>query len=167
MSNLIFKVESMKKTLFFTVLIAGIFFGCASNDRGVVVQKIDKDDIRNIIIKDKMVANYDMAQELVFSVVGEGVAPMDTISPAQARTLAKRAAMADGYRQLASKLYGVRINAKDTIKDAMLKSSVVESRVDGMIKNASISDIGMQDGLYKVEMEIRLDRAKWQELFAY
>ncbi len=109
----------------------------------------------------------DLNNEAVFFVVGEGVPPIDTVSPAQAQALAKRAAIADGYRQLASKLYGVKINAKETVKDAMLKSSVVESRVVGLIKNATLLNQEFKDGLFRVEIELKLDQQKWHELFSY
>ncbi len=103
----------------------------------------------------------------ILSAVGEGISPIDTGSPAQARALAKRSAVAYAYRQLASKLYGVKINAKDTVKDAMLRDSVIETRVTGLIKNAAIINQDFKDGLFRVEMELKIDKDKWQELFAY
>ncbi|ARR01724.1 LPP20 family lipoprotein [Campylobacter vicugnae] len=133
----------------------------------VVVQKVDKDDIRDIIKNDKMIPTMELDSEAVFTAVGEGIPPMDTVSPAQARALAKRSAITDGYRQLAGKLYGVKVNAKDTVKDAMLQSSVIEARVLGLIKNASVINQDFKDGLYRVEMELKIDQEKWQELFAY
>ena len=59
------------------------------------------------------------------------------------------------------------INAKDTVKDAMLKSSIVEARVHGLVKNAAIVNDEYKDGLYRVEMEIQMDKATWERLFAY
>lgn len=133
----------------------------------VIIQKIDKDDVRDVIRQEKMMAYGDNSEELTFGAVGEGIAPMNTISPAQALALAKRAAITDAYRQLASKLYGVKINAKDTVKDAMLKSSVVSSQVSGLIKNATVTDEDFKDGLYRVNVELKIDKSKWRELFAY
>lgn len=110
---------------------------------------------------------FETSPAAIFSAYGEGLPPLDTYSPAQARVLAKRAAIADAQRQLASKLYGVKINAKDTVKDAMLRSSLIESRVHGLIKGAAIKYDEYKDGLYRVEMEIQMDKRRWQELFAY
>ncbi len=163
----------MKRVL--SALAVGLVLGgCANTVAGlnqqpteVVVQKVDKDDIRDIIKNDKMIPTMDLESEAVFTAVGEGIPPLDTVSPAQARALAKRSAITDGYRQLASKLYGVKINAKETVKDAMLQSSVIESRVLGLIKNASVINQDFKDGLYRVEMELKIDQEKWQELFAY
>lgn len=160
------------KPLVFLLVMAGIFAGCAGSssspgNQEVVIQKVDKDDLRNIIKEDKMLTDMEIAPEAIFSVIGEGIPPMDTVSPAQAKALAKRAAMVDGYRQLASKLFGVKVNGKETVKDAMLKSSVIEARVNGLIKNAAVINQDFKDGLYRVEMELKLDKDKWQELFAY
>lgn len=162
----------MKRVLY--TLVAGLALaGCAnvsgSNQQPaeVIVQKVDKEDIREIIQNEKMIPAMNADNEVAFSAIGEGIPPLDTVSPAQARALAKRSAITDGHRQLAAKLYGVKINAKDTVKDAMLQSSVIEGRVLGLIKNASVINQDFKDGLYRVEMELKIDREKWLELFAY
>ncbi|ARE80166.1 flagellar assembly lipoprotein FlgP [Campylobacter helveticus] len=173
------------KNLFFMLLVAAIFGGCVPSatstaktnntanavDGGssdVVVQKVDKDDVRDIIREEKMLAPYDASEsELSFTAVGEGIAPLNTVSSAQALALAKRAAITDAYRQLASKLYGVKVNGKDTVKDAMLRSSTITAQVNGLIKNASIIDENFNQGLYRVNLELKIDADKWKELFAY
>lgn len=143
-----------------------------SNSQGteqeIVVQKVDKEDIRNVIREEKMLAlDSSIETDITFSAVGEGIAPMNTVSSAQALALAKRAALADGYRQLASKLYGVRVNGKDTVKDAMLRSSTITAQVNGLIKGANIVSESFDQGLYRVNVELKVDEAKWKELFAY
>ncbi|EAH6869366.1 MULTISPECIES: LPP20 family lipoprotein [Campylobacter] len=172
----------MKKVIFMFCLALG-FSACALDQRGakpaqaqatqaassdVVVQKVDKDDVRNIIREEKMLANDTSTDnDLTFTAVGEGIAPLNTVSVGQALALAKRAAITDAYRQLASKLYGVRVNGKDTVKDAMLKSSTITAQVNGLIKNASVVDQDFKDGLYRVNVELKIDADKWKELFAY
>ena len=136
-------------------------------NQDLVVQKVDKDDVRDIIREEKMVAYDNSDNELVFSAVGEGIAPLSTVSAAQAVALAKRAALVDAYRQLAAKLYGVKINGKDTVKDAMLISSTITAQVNGLIKNASVIDEFFDQGLYRVNVELKIDADKWKELFAY
>ncbi|WP_333803188.1 LPP20 family lipoprotein [Sulfurospirillum sp.] len=112
-------------------------------------------------------AMYDFSNEKSFVVYGEGIAPVHTVSPAQAVALAKRAAITDGYRQLGEKLYGVKINSTDTVKDAMLKDSRVTAQVNALIKDAAVTDATFKDGLYSVRMEITMSARRWQELFAY
>ena len=116
--------------------------------------------------QEKMIYDIEPA-DAVFGAVGEGIAPTNTVSHAQSLALAKRAAIADAHRQLAEKLYGVKINSKDTVRDAMLRDSTITAQVAGLIKNASIVEHDFKDGLYRVRMEMKIDQSKWQEIFAY
>lgn len=100
------------------------------------------------------------------SAVGMGVAPESTISPSQALALAKRAAIIDAYRQIGEKMYGIKINGKDTVKDMILTNSVVKARVDALIKNADIVETIYKDGLCQVTMELKLDGRTWSKILA-
>jgi len=91
---------------------------------------------------------------MVIGVIGQGVAPMNTSSPAQAYALAKRAAVADSYRLIAEKIKGVRIEGDDLIKNMMVKRSTVRTSVKAMVRNANIVETTFKDGLCEVEMEI-------------
>ena len=73
-------------------------------------------------------------KKMLISVVGQGVAPMNTSSPAQAYALAKRAAVADAYRLVAEKVKGVRVEGQDVIKNMMVKRSTVRTSVSAMVK---------------------------------
>jgi len=95
-------------------------------------------------------------ESVIISVVGQGVAPMNTISPAQAYALAKRAAVADAYRLIAEKVKGVRVDGQDVIKDMMVKRSTVRTSVQAMVRNSNIVETTYKEGLCEVEMEIIL-----------
>lgn len=94
------------KKFYFMLIIAGIFAGCTASTNSttaknpnspstsaqasdIVVQKVDKDDVRDIIREEKMLAPDVSESELSFSAVGEGIAPLNTVSSAQALALAK------------------------------------------------------------------------------
>ncbi len=96
---------------------------------------------------------------LRIDVVGQGVAPMNTASPAQAYALAKRAATADAYRLIAEKVKGVRIEGDDLIKNMMVQRSTVRTTVRAMVRNANVVETTFKDGLCEVEMEIVLSHA--------
>ena len=49
----------------------------------------------------------------------------------------------------------------------MLRDSTITSQVNGLIKNANIVEHNFQDGLYRIKMELKVDRNKWQEIFSY
>jgi len=99
---------------------------------------------------------------LRISVTGEGVAPANTISPAQAYVMAKRAATVEAYRLIAEKVNGVRVEGKDTIKNMVVQRSTVKTQVAAMIKNASVVETTFKNGLCEVEMEIELTYNQFQ-----
>lgn len=100
-------------------------------------------------------------KKMVISVVGQGVAPMNTTSPAQAYALAKRAAVADAYRLIAEKVKGVRVDGQDLIKNMMVKRSTIRTSVQAMVRNANIVETNFKEGLCEVEMEIVLSYAQF------
>jgi len=93
---------------------------------------------------------------LIINVVGQGVSPVNTLSPAQAYALAKRAAIADAYRLIAEKVKGVRVDGQDLVKNMMVKRSTVRTAVHAMVKNANVMETIYKDGLCEVEMEIAI-----------
>jgi len=98
-------------------------------------------------------------ETLRISVVGQGVAPLDAASPAQAYALAKRAAIADSYRLIAEKIKGVRVDGDDLIKNMMVKRSIIRVAVKAMIRNANVVETTFKDGLCEVEMEVVLSHS--------
>jgi hypothetical protein len=100
--------------------------------------------------------NYTITQNKIlrFRVIGQGVSPVNTISPAQAIALAKRAAIADAYRQLGERISGVRVEGRDKIQNMVVSSSSIRTYINTLIKNAKIVDSKSKDGLYEVEMEV-------------
>jgi hypothetical protein len=113
-----------------------------------VVKVVDKEKNKEALLS--------KSQKVRVNVVGQGVAPVHTVSPAQAYALAKRAAIADAYRIIAEKVKGVRVEGQDLVKDMMIKRSTIRTSVNAMVKNANIVETNFKDGLCEVEMEIVL-----------
>ena len=105
-------------------------------------------------------------KKIRINVVGQGVAPTMTSSPAQAYALAKRAAIADAYRLLAEKVKGVRIEGSDKIKNMMVQRSEVRTFVDAVIAEAEVIETVFKDGLCEVEMELTIDPKQWRSILA-
>lgn len=155
-------------------ILAGIgLAGCSFNgfssaskpSKEVVVQKVDRDDIIKVM-KEEGFSN-SLPEEVTLTATGEGIAPQKALSIAQAKILAKHAALAAAHANLAGKLYGVRINGEDTVQNAMLQNSRVTARVQGLVKNAAIIDEGFSDGIYKVTLQLNVTQEKWREVFSY
>lgn len=92
----------------------------------------------------------------VITVTGIGVPPTGTRA-AQAKILARRAAIVDAYRYLAEYVQGVNVDAETTVEMAMTQSDVVKTRVSAVVKGARIvpgSEKFTSDGAYEVTLEL-------------
>ncbi|MCX2717779.1 hypothetical protein OQH61_08550 [Helicobacter sp. MIT 21-1697] len=104
--------------------------------------------------------------EITLSAVGIGVSPENSLSPSQAFAMAKRAAIVDAYRQIGEKMYGIRVNAQDTVRDMMLQSSTIKTKVQALIRNAEVLETVYKDGLCQVNMELKLDGRIWHRILS-
>ena len=85
---------------------------------------------------------------------GAGVAPPTAISPAHAKLLAREAAIAMAQRDLAATINGVQVDAETTVENMMTTSSVVRTRISGLLRGAKIVEERYEDGACYVTMEI-------------
>ena len=95
--------------------------------------------------------------EAKITVQGMGVAPPTAMNLAHARMLARRAAVVDGYRQLAEAVQGVNVDAETTVENMMVTSDVVRTKVSAIIKGARVVAEGdIPGGGYQVTMEVAM-----------
>ena len=87
--------------------------------------------------------------------VGMGVPPRNAVG-AQARILARRAAIADAQRNLLEAVKEVQVDAETTVEQMMLTSDIVKTKVSAVIKGAVIVDEKALDGGYEVTMKMPL-----------
>ena len=93
----------------------------------------------------------------VIRATGGGVAPASARTMAQARMMARRAAITDAYRQLAEYVGGVNVDSETTVDMAAVQSDVIKTRVQATIRGARIVSEGQTgDGGYEVTMEVPL-----------
>jgi hypothetical protein len=140
------------------LMISLLFIGCASNQINKPLMSHEENE--NIILNKPEKKHTHI---LTLFVTGEGVSPVNAINAAQAKVLARRAAIADAYRQLAEKMYGVKVTAKETVKDLILKNSDVNTYVEGLIRGADIQAEKFENGIYYVTMNLKLDVRKWNK----
>ena len=96
-------------------------------------------------------------QDSTITVVGMGAPPARAWNQSQARMLARRAAVVDGYRQLAEIVKGVNVDSETTVENFMVTSDVTRTRVNALIRGAQvISERQTPDGGYEVTMRIAM-----------
>jgi len=91
----------------------------------------------------------------VLEATGSGVRPPDAVSPAQARLLAKRAAVADAYRNLAQLISEVSVTGDTTVQRFITTNDTVRLRVQAYIRGARVVDEKDDpDGTYTVTLRV-------------
>ena len=91
------------------------------------------------------------------TVVGMGTVPPNAVNPAQARMLARRAAVVDAYRQLAESIKGVNVDAETTVENMMIKDDVIRTKVSATIQGAVVvAEQEIPGGGYQVTMTVPL-----------
>lgn len=134
-----------------TLLIAGLpLMVSASNvttNVNVTVNAVDQVGANGSI-------NWDQG---VVEAVGFGVPSSTAKSPAQARLMARRAAIVDAQRNLLEAIEGVKVDAETTVRNFETTNDTVKTQVSGMVKGAKIvNEQSMPDGTYQVTMRINL-----------
>ena len=88
--------------------------------------------------------------------VGIGAPPAQPANMAQARAMARRAAITVARRNLLEITQGVQVDSMTLVKDFVVKSDIVRTSVQGVVLNAQVVDTAyMSDG--SVEVTIMMD----------
>ncbi len=164
----------MKKIALVTTLVVGSLFsgcctkGCYHNTRQTQPKPVIIDNVKSTAIKQGTTkCNISQTPGLKHNCIitveasGIGVAPISSISPAQATAMARRAAILDGYKALTEKLYGIKINGRETVRNMVLQNSNLRSKIAGIIRGASIEEEEYKNGMYKVIMSVKLNVRNW------
>jgi hypothetical protein len=99
--------------------------------------------------------NIDWTHQQI-KVTGSGAPPAGG-SAAQKRLMAKRAAQADAYRQLAEIVNGVQVDSETIVKDFVTESDTVRLRVSALIKAIPVgAERYLSDGSVEVDMAMSM-----------
>ncbi len=89
--------------------------------------------------------------------VGIGAPPERFAGRPQARPMALRAAQVDAYRNLLEITKGVRVDSATTVNDFTVASDVINTQVDGVVKNAKVmKQEYLSDGTVEVTVRMSL-----------
>ena len=108
----------------------------------------------NVQHEAKSIVTWEKGSNAAIEVWGVGYAPAN-VPAERGQGLARRAAMVDGYRQLAETIEGVQVDSETTMRDLAIESDVVKTNVKALVKGARIVDEhNNEDGSYSVKMTI-------------
>ncbi len=101
----------------------------------------------------------------VVTVVGIGAPPANAANAAQARAMAKRAALVVAHRNMLEVLKGVRVDSETLVEDFVTTSDRIRTDVQGIVRGASeMKTQYMSDGSVEVTIGIKLAGALAEEL---
>ena len=87
---------------------------------------------------------------------GFGLPPDYAISEAQARLMARRAAISDAQRNLAEQIAGVQIDSETTVQNLQISSDIIKTHVSALLKGAKVISESYEDGACHVVMALPL-----------
>lgn len=93
----------------------------------------------------------------VVEAIGAGIPSRMAKSPAQARLMARRAAIVNAQRNLLETIEGIKVTAETTVQNLETTSDTVRTRITGIVKGAKIADEQLlADGSYQITLRIDL-----------
>lgn len=97
-----------------------------------------------------------MLMSFLFLILGS---PLWALQPGQQKLLAKRAAIVDGYRNLAERIKGLKIDANTYVRDFVAEADEINTSLDTFIKGARVMGPARyyDDGAAEVTVEITLN----------
>ena len=138
-------------------LLAAIALGLSMSLTSVVPAFADDTNVSvevKVNQESKGIVNWEKGAAADIVVWGVGLPPVN-MPVARAQALARRAAIVDGYRQLAETVDGVQIDSETTMKELAIESDVVRAGVKALVRGARVVDEHANaDGSYSVKMTI-------------
>jgi len=139
----------MKQTmrLFFLVMMLILLYGCnvyTASSSDPVIEHASENAKDNRIV--------------TFTVKGKGVEPEAAITKGQARLMAERSAVADGYRQFVEKLSGVYVEAFSKSGYGTIDQDYLNTSTRSILRGVEIKEITHGEyGIAQAVMQLRIN----------
>lgn len=147
----------MKQFRFFLPVLAILFFltGC-NTYKASSGPATDSTASPGPVIKD-VKKEVDQNRIITFTVKGKGVEPESALTKGQARLMAERAAIADGYRQFVERLQGVYVEAMMSAGFATVDQEFIKTKTRSILRGVEIEEVTHGDyGIAEAVMSLRV-----------
>ena len=110
------------------------------------------------LVLEKAPANSTNNRIVTFTVKGKGVEPEGALTKGQARLMAERAAVADGYRQFVEKIRGVYVDAFSKGGFGTIDQDSIKTSTQSILRGVEVKEITHGDyGIAQAVMELRIN----------
>lgn len=137
------------------LMVMGLAFSfnvSIDNVESAVVEASSQDMVLDV----KGAIDWTKEDESNVTAIGVGV-PNPAMTEVQGKVMARRAAIIDAQRQLLEIIKGINVDGESLMSEAMIKSDVVKTKINGLLYGARIIDEGPNpDGSYVVKMGVPL-----------
>jgi len=102
------------------------------------------------------------AQKVVtFKVIGKGLEPENALTKGEAKLMAERAAVADGYRQLVEKIKGVYVDAFMEAGFGTVNKDMISTKTQSWLRGVDVVEIRSAEyGITEAHMKLSIYFAK-------
>ena len=103
----------------------------------------------------------DSQKVVTFEVIGKGLEPENALTKGEARIMAERAAVADGYRQLVEKVRGVYVDAFMKAGFGTVNQDMITTKTQSWLRGVDIIEIRLAEhDITEAVMELSIYFAK-------
>ncbi len=97
------------------------------------------------------------AQDQIIRVTGHSVIDPNALPSGNAKLMAKRAAMLDGYRQILEHLMGIQIDSQTKVKDFVAEYDEVQGHIEGWLRGMEAKETRfLPDNSVEVDIELNV-----------
>ncbi len=142
-------------TVFCLAILAPLFFGFAGcTSRHQILRYESPLTYANNFIPG--IEPEEASRKIMIRVVGKGIEPMEG-TPIQKKLMAERAAVIDGYRQLAERLAGMIIESESRVGNNSLSLDKVMIEANAYLRGAQVSTVNYQAGFATADIKLYLE----------
>lgn len=134
--------EKMKKRM---VLVTGALILCFLSGCGVMSRQHQAQDSGSVLSPADESTRFKV---VTFEVIGKGLEPEDAVTIGEAKLMAERAAVADGYRKLVEQIRGVYVDAYMRSGNGYVNHEMIRTHTQSWLRGAEV--LSVEEGEHNI-----------------